>query len=96
MCVQSLLFLKCELKIFLLCFFMLSQICVSRTTMLHIKSESIYSQDCDEDTPNNHPHENLLQSIISHSPPPELSWKKNLEEVKWDLADSTFPPASQK
>lgn len=72
---------------------MLSQICVSRITVLHIKSESVYSQDSDEDTPNNHPHENLLQSVISHYPLPQLSWKKNLEVVKWDLADSTFPPS---
>lgn len=76
---------------------MLSQIRVSGITVLDKKSGSIYSQDYDEDTPNNDPHDNLLQSIISHSPPPpELSWKKNLEKVKWDLADSTFSPASQK
>lgn len=75
---------------------MLSQIRVSGITVLRIISESIYSQDCDEDAPNNHLHENLLQPIISHSRPPELSWKKNLEEVKWDLADSSFLPASQK
>lgn len=75
---------------------MLSHIRVSGITVLHIKSKSIYSQDYDEDTPNNHPQENLLQSVISHSPLPELSWKKNLEKVKWNLADCTFSPVSQK
>lgn len=43
---------------------MLSQICVSGIIVLHMKSEGIYSQECEEDTPNNHPHENLLESLI--------------------------------
>lgn len=43
---------------------MLSQICVSGITVLHMKSEGIYSQDCEEDIPDNHPHENLLQFLI--------------------------------